>query len=231
MIGSIEAFDVSNHRTALLHRRLLAVQILGEGHIRPVEVLQLLQRLKDRSYLAAAVAQSAILKADLRAIAFVSLQSRLIDQRPQLRWPAVDELSAQLDRLIAHMPRPDAPANAVLCFHHQHLQPSLGQRPRRSQPRHACANYDDIMSVIRHEPLDARSVCLASTVALAPRSIGIERLLRPRAVPRISVAPLQRQLAHVIMNRLVAIATDAAPCADAVVTRPDRPCAGLRFKA
>src|SRR5271156_5163594 len=67
-------------------------------------------------------------------------------------------------------------------------------------------------------------------MVLAPCRISIESLLRPCAIPRIAVAPLQRQFAHIVMNRLVAIAEDRKPSGHAVIARPDGSSACLRFK-
>src|SRR5437868_14347977 len=113
MIRSIKTFDISDNPRAVLHRDLLAVEVLSEGDVRSIEVLELLQRIKNFLHRATAVAQSIVFEADLRAHSFVGLQSRLIDHRQPLRRPAMNKLSAQLDCFIAHMPRPDAPADAV----------------------------------------------------------------------------------------------------------------------
>src|ERR1700733_14542970 len=85
------------------------------------------------------------------------------------------------------------------------------------------------MSSILHWQLDARSVGYAA-VALPPGSISVESLLRPPTVPCVSIAPSRRQLAHITINRLLAVTEDREPCSDAVVACPNRPRAGLGFK-
>src|ERR1700754_4051096 len=77
--------------------------------------------------------------------------------------------------------------------------------------------------------------CVASmlrcrSMALAPRRIGIEGLLRPCAIPRIPVASLLRQFTHIIVDRLVAIAEDRQAGRDAVIARPERSRSCFRFK-
>src|SRR5437868_14334068 len=109
MIRSIETFDISDNPGAVLHRDLLAVEVLSESDVWSIEVLELLQRFEDFPHRAATVIQSIVFKTDLRAFPFAGLQSRLVDQRPQLRRPAVYEFSAQFDCFFSNMPRPDAP--------------------------------------------------------------------------------------------------------------------------
>ena len=65
---------------------------------------------------------------------------------------------------------------------------------------------------------------------MAPRCIGIDRLLRACAVPCVPITSFQGELADVVVNRLVAIAEDWFSRSDAVVASPDWPGSWLRFQ-
>ena len=114
MIGSIEAFDIADNPAPFFSRYILPLEKLGETHICPMKIFQLFQRREHIVHLAPTIAQRAVFKADLRSTTLIGLQSGLIDEREQLRGPAVDELRAQLDRLVAHMLCQNSPANSIL---------------------------------------------------------------------------------------------------------------------
>ena len=68
------------------------------------------------------------------------------------------------------------------------------------------------------------------SVRFGPGCVVVDGLLLASAVPGIAVAPLKRELIHVVVQRLVAVAEDRLLLGNTVVARPDRARTLLRLQ-
>jgi hypothetical protein len=136
VVGGIEALHVLDDLFPLFRGELVDRRVICEGEVRAFPLFKSAQELVDFSLLVAFL-ELAVAMAVTCAIELVCFEASFVDEVPELRWVAVDELGSEFEDLALFAEGADTAAYAIARLEHEHLPACLGKAARRGKAGHA----------------------------------------------------------------------------------------------